>query len=102
MYFTSNKLHKNRTEKGQTKFHIIVYAFPYWSSAMYIFASKSDVYSMLLQTVIDDDTVDAMLSQLATIALSNQTTENLATLVQLFVQFGDLATNGNVTINVEV
>ena len=69
---------------------------------MYIFASNSDVYSMLLQTVIDDDTVDAMLSQLATIALSNQTTENLATLVQLFVQFGDLATNGNVTINDEV
>lgn len=68
------------------------------------FVSNSAVFMpyMISQTVIADDAVDAMISQLAALALSNQTAQNLATLAQLFFQLGDLATNGNVTFKEEV
>ena len=60
------------------------------------------MYPLILQTVITDDTVDVILSQLSAIALSNQTAENLATIAQLFVQLENLATNGNITIDDQV
>ena len=60
------------------------------------------MYPLILQTVIADDTVDVILSQLSAIALSNQTAENLATIAQLFVQLENLATNGNITIDDQV
>ena len=82
---------------------LITPLFTYRSSLLHSFPTLLYFMPyMISQTVIADDAVDAMISQLAALALSNQTAQNLATLAQLFFQLGDLATNGNVTFKEEV